>query len=257
MKRRTSPSSNGWDFIPNIDGWDDELMGRKKKENRKRKENREKREKKDKKKRERGRAEKAIRRILSKARKNTEARATTPPAQHAFIAIIFFISRKHQQKERKRTETKTGVASLFRCPEKQQPLVERRSFSTCHLRPSQHQHSRKGKKNRGREREEKKTGRRKEKEASNTGERQTNAGNGGPKKNGIASRPANSQQPQHPLRHGAKLEAPPTIFAVIALTICSIKAGSKNGIDPVTGSTSGGILSPPCLSDTSSMDIFA
>ncbi|KAJ6916425.1 hypothetical protein NC652_018968 [Populus alba x Populus x berolinensis] len=148
MKRRTSPSSNGWDFIPNIDGWDDELMGRKKKENRKRKENREKREKKDKKKRERGRAEKAIRRILSKARKNTEARATTPPAQHAFIAIIFFISRKHQQKERKRTETKTGVASLFRCPEKQQPLVEHRSFSTCHLRPSQHQRSRKGKKNR-------------------------------------------------------------------------------------------------------------
>jgi hypothetical protein len=26
MKRETSPSSNGWDFIPNIDGWDDVLM---------------------------------------------------------------------------------------------------------------------------------------------------------------------------------------------------------------------------------------
>jgi len=26
MKRGTSPSSNGWDFIPNIDGWDDVLM---------------------------------------------------------------------------------------------------------------------------------------------------------------------------------------------------------------------------------------
>jgi hypothetical protein len=37
---------------------------------------------------------------------------------------------------------------------------------------------------RRREREEKKTGRRKEKEASNTGERQTNADNGGLKKKG-------------------------------------------------------------------------
>ncbi|KAJ6966305.1 hypothetical protein NC652_004005 [Populus alba x Populus x berolinensis] len=73
---------------------------KKKKENRKRKENREKREKKDKKKRERGRAEKAIRRILSKARKNTEARATTPPAQHAFIAIIFVISRESISRRR-------------------------------------------------------------------------------------------------------------------------------------------------------------
>jgi hypothetical protein len=26
MKRRTLPSFNGWDFIPNIDGWDDEFM---------------------------------------------------------------------------------------------------------------------------------------------------------------------------------------------------------------------------------------
>jgi hypothetical protein len=28
MKRGTSPSpsSNGWDFIPNMDGWDDVLM---------------------------------------------------------------------------------------------------------------------------------------------------------------------------------------------------------------------------------------
>jgi hypothetical protein len=25
-KKGTSPSSNGWDFIPNIDGWDDMLM---------------------------------------------------------------------------------------------------------------------------------------------------------------------------------------------------------------------------------------
>ena len=63
-------------------------------------ENREKREKKDKKKRERGRAEKAIRRIQSKARKNTEARATTPPAQHAFIAITFVISRESISRRR-------------------------------------------------------------------------------------------------------------------------------------------------------------
>jgi len=26
MKKGTSPSSNGWDFIPNIDGWDEVLM---------------------------------------------------------------------------------------------------------------------------------------------------------------------------------------------------------------------------------------
>ena len=26
MERRTSPSSNGWDFIPNTDGWDKVLM---------------------------------------------------------------------------------------------------------------------------------------------------------------------------------------------------------------------------------------
>jgi hypothetical protein len=26
MKRGTSPSSNGWDFIPNTDGWDEVLM---------------------------------------------------------------------------------------------------------------------------------------------------------------------------------------------------------------------------------------
>jgi hypothetical protein len=26
MERRTSPSSNGWDFIPNTDGWDEVLM---------------------------------------------------------------------------------------------------------------------------------------------------------------------------------------------------------------------------------------
>jgi hypothetical protein len=40
------------------------------------------------------------RRILSKARKNTEARATTPPAQHAFIAIIFVISRESISRKR-------------------------------------------------------------------------------------------------------------------------------------------------------------
>ncbi|KAJ6872140.1 hypothetical protein NC651_031292 [Populus alba x Populus x berolinensis] len=41
-----------------------------------------------------------MRRILSKARKNTEARATTPPAQHAFIAIIFVISRENISRRR-------------------------------------------------------------------------------------------------------------------------------------------------------------
>ena len=30
-----------------------------------------------------------------------------------------------------------------------------------------------------------------------------------------------------------------------ALNMCSIKAGSENGFDPATGSTGGGILSPP------------
>jgi hypothetical protein len=36
------------------------------------------------------------------------------------------------------------VAFLFCCPKKQQPLAERKSFSTCHLRSSQCQISRKG-----------------------------------------------------------------------------------------------------------------
>jgi hypothetical protein len=43
------------------------------------------------------------------------------------------------------------------------------------------------------------------------------------------------------------LEAPATIPAAIALTICSIKAGSENEFDPATGATGGGILSPPYL----------
>jgi len=37
---------------------------------------------------------------LSKARKNAEARATTPPAQYAFIAIIFIISRESISRRR-------------------------------------------------------------------------------------------------------------------------------------------------------------
>ena len=56
---------------------------------------------------------------------------------------------------------------------------------------------------------------------------------------------------------GAVLEAPATIPAATALTICSIKAGSENGFDPATGSTSGGILSSPYLFDTSGMDTSA
>jgi hypothetical protein len=44
---------------------------------------------------------------------------------------------------------------------------------------------------------------------------------------------------------GAVLEAPATIPATTARTICSIKAGSENGFDPATGSTGGGILSSP------------
>ncbi|KAJ6993004.1 hypothetical protein NC653_016204, partial [Populus alba x Populus x berolinensis] len=125
----------------------------------------------------RGKVEKAIRRILSKARKNTEARATTPPAQHAFFAIIFVISRKHQQKERKRIETKTGVAYLFCCPEKQQAVVERRSFSTCHLRPSQRQRSRKGKQNReeGKEKRRKQGEERRKRQATQENAKRTQA----------------------------------------------------------------------------------
>ncbi|KAL3565200.1 hypothetical protein D5086_033246 [Populus alba] len=68
----------------------------------------------------------------------------------------------------------------------------------------------------------------------------------------------------HPLHYGdyspdlgVVLEAPATIPAATALTMCSIKAGSENGFNPVTGATGGGILSPLCLSDTSSMDTSA
>jgi len=56
---------------------------------------------------------------------------------------------------------------------------------------------------------------------------------------------------------GVILEAPATIPAATTLTICSIKAGSENGFDPVTGATIGGILSPPCLFDTSGIDTYA
>jgi len=56
---------------------------------------------------------------------------------------------------------------------------------------------------------------------------------------------------------GDVLEAPATILAATALTICSIKVGSENGFDPATDATSGGILSPPCLSDTSAIDTSA
>ena len=55
----------------------------------------------------------------------------------------------------------------------------------------------------------------------------------------------------------AVLEAPATIPAATALTICSIKTESEIGFDPATGSTGEGILSPPCLSDTSGMDTSA
>jgi len=55
----------------------------------------------------------------------------------------------------------------------------------------------------------------------------------------------------HPLHYGdyspdleAVLEAPTTIPAATTLTIFFIKAGSKNGFDPTTGATGGGILSP-------------
>jgi len=47
---------------------------------------------------------------------------------------------------------------------------------------------------------------------------------------------------------GAVLEAPATIHDATALTICSIKAGFKNGFDLATSAIGGGILSPPiCL----------
>ena len=50
---------------------------------------------------------------------------------------------------------------------------------------------------------------------------------------------------------GVVLEAPATIHAATALTICSIKVGSENRFDSATGAAGGGILSPPCLSDHS------
>jgi len=52
------------------------------------------------------------------SKENTEARATTPPAQHAFIAIIFIISRESISISRRRKwiETKTGVAIAFVVP---------------------------------------------------------------------------------------------------------------------------------------------
>jgi hypothetical protein len=53
---------------------------------------------------------------IIESKENTEARATTPPAQHAFIAIIFFISRESISRRIKRIETKTGVAIAFAVP---------------------------------------------------------------------------------------------------------------------------------------------
>jgi hypothetical protein len=50
------------------------------------------------------------------SKENTEARPTTPPAQHAFISIIFVISRESISRRRERTETKTGVAIAFAVP---------------------------------------------------------------------------------------------------------------------------------------------
>jgi len=60
-----------------------------------------------------------------------------------------------------------------------------------------------------------------------------------------------------PLDLGAVLEAPATIPAATALTICSIKVGSKNGFDPAIGATGRGILSPSFLFDTLGMDTSA
>jgi len=99
------------------------------------------------------------------------------------------LERKHRQKERKLTETKTGVAYLFRCPEKQQPLAERRSFSTCHLRPSQRQLARKGKHNReeGKEKRRKQGEERRKRQATQENVRRTQATEDW--KKGIASRP--------------------------------------------------------------------
>jgi len=56
---------------------------------------------------------------------------------------------------------------------------------------------------------------------------------------------------------GVILEAPATIPAATALTICSIKAGSENRFDSATGATGGGILSPLCLCDPWGMDTSA
>jgi hypothetical protein len=50
------------------------------------------------------------------SKENTEARSTTPPAQHAFIAIIFVISRESINRRIKRIKTKTGVAIAFAVP---------------------------------------------------------------------------------------------------------------------------------------------
>ncbi|KAJ6931993.1 hypothetical protein NC651_007627 [Populus alba x Populus x berolinensis] len=118
---------------------------------------------------------------IVESKENIEARATTPPEQHAFIAIIFFISRESISRRRKRTETKTGVAIAFAIPRSSNHWLSAEASTPIvfiHLSASfQEKESR----------TEKKIGRRKEKEASNTRERQTNADNIGLKKKSIAS----------------------------------------------------------------------
>jgi len=69
------------------------------------------------------------------------------------------------------------VTYLFRCPKKQQPLAERRSFSTCHLRLSQCQFSRKGKQDReeGKEKRRKQGEERRKRQATQENARRTQA----------------------------------------------------------------------------------
>jgi hypothetical protein len=108
----------------------------------------EKQEKKDKKKREGGRVEKTIRMTLSKARKTQkqgrELHQHNTPSSPSSSSSPKKASAEGEKT--KRDQNRRG--HRFLCPQKQQPLAERRSFSTCCLRPSQRQLSRKGKQNR-------------------------------------------------------------------------------------------------------------
>ena len=96
-----------------------------------------KREEERKKKRERGRAEKTIRTTQSKARKTQ--RQARQLHQHNTPSSPLSLSSpdKASTEVEKTNRDQNQRGHRFRCPQKQRPLAERRSFSTCRLRPSQ------------------------------------------------------------------------------------------------------------------------